>query len=320
MRSNVAESLRRHTRPSHTRVETKLNLLDPGLDTETLRSAVACLHSFWLGAEAGVASWAREHSALAARLDWSRRRRADLLAADLRLLGGIPAASAVVWTSRPTTADVLGWLYVAEGSTLGGAVIARHLQAIPAVRDRPLRSFTPYTEGPGPMWRAYLVELAEWTGVDEGRIERGRTGGRADLRRPGRVVRPVRGRGCRMSDSRRSCCRSERRSISTTAPASRSTSRAASSRAASSSQFASPISRSPRSRRTWSITSESRPTTPSAASCSAVIGKSAAATVARAAAVFGDLRERNPLDARVESTGRRSCSTRSCIVRAAACS
>jgi heme oxygenase (biliverdin-IX-beta and delta-forming) len=168
--SAVAESLRRQTRPSHTRVETKLDLLDPGLDTETLRSAVACLHSFWLGAEAGVASWAREHPALAARLDWSRRRRADLLAADLRLLGGIPAASAVVWTSHPTTADVLGWLYVAEGSTLGGAVIARHLRAIPAVRDRPLRSFTPYTEGPGPMWRAYLVELAEWTGVDEGRI------------------------------------------------------------------------------------------------------------------------------------------------------
>lgn len=171
MRTVAAESLRRHTEQSHTRVETKLNLLDPGLDHEGLRSVLACLHGFWLGAEPAVDGWAGREPELAARLDWPRRRRTGLLAADLARLGSPPSAPAEVWTAPPSTADVLAWLYVAEGSTLGGAVIHRHLRDVAAVRELDLRSFVPYAEGPGPMWRAYNAVLADWTGSDGPRIE-----------------------------------------------------------------------------------------------------------------------------------------------------
>jgi heme oxygenase len=65
------------------------------------------------------------------------------------------------------TADVLGWLYVSQGSTLGGAVLDRTLG-----KRFSARTFTPYVEGPGPMWRDYRALLAEWVGADEARCHR----------------------------------------------------------------------------------------------------------------------------------------------------
>jgi heme oxygenase len=74
-------------------------------------------------------------------------------------------------SAEPDTSEVLGWLYVSEGSTLGGAVIDRTLRALPEGAQLRLRTFTPYLEGPGPMWRDYLEFLSAWVGDDASRAD-----------------------------------------------------------------------------------------------------------------------------------------------------
>ena len=168
--ATVARLLKERTAEIHECVEARLDLTDPALDPARLRDVVVSLHGFWAGTEPALDSWAAAHPEHAAELRWRRRRRTERLAADVAALGGPvgPAAPAVF--DRPDTAAVLGWLYVAEGSTLGGAVITRALNRLdPGLR---LGFFAPYDEGPGPMWKAYQARLATWTGDDDLRAER----------------------------------------------------------------------------------------------------------------------------------------------------
>lgn len=124
--------------------------------------------AFWRVNEPVLGAALVDAPELSLAVDWSRRVRASVQASDLAALGAAPlAVGPVPVFASPTPADVLGWLYVSEGSSLGGAVIDRWLRAPhPGLR---LRSFTPYPEGPGPMWRAYLRALGAWVGDDPGR-------------------------------------------------------------------------------------------------------------------------------------------------------
>jgi heme oxygenase len=165
----TAGLLKQHTAPTHERVEAGLDLLDSTLTRARLRTVVERLYGFWAGTEPHLAAWLGDHPDLAARLDLPRRARCAVLRADLVRLGSPPADQAVaapVWTGG-SPAAVLGWLYVTEGSTLGGAVIDRRLRTLAGGHPR-LRSFTPYAEGPGPMWRRYLDVLENWTADDAG--------------------------------------------------------------------------------------------------------------------------------------------------------
>jgi len=172
VRSGVAQQLKQQTSTAHARVEAVLALADPDLSPDRLLSVLARFAGFWQGTERLVDEWAVAQPQLAAALTWPRRRRREVLRADLLRLGlsvreitALPEAPAVFVDLD--TADVLGWLYVSEGATLGGAIIDRTLRALPG-GDR-LRTFTPYLEGPGPMWREYLAVLAEWVGDDTDR-------------------------------------------------------------------------------------------------------------------------------------------------------
>ena len=166
----MARALKERTADLHECVESRLDLTDPALDAARLREVVTSLHGFWAGTEPGIDRWAADDPDHAAALQWSRRRRTARLARDVEALGGRPGPVAPAVVDRPDTAAVLGWLYVAEGSTLGGAVITRLLQRLdPSLR---LESFAPYDEGPGPMWKAYQATLEQWTGGDELRTER----------------------------------------------------------------------------------------------------------------------------------------------------
>lgn len=164
--------LKELTAADHARVEAALDLLDPALTSADLGRAVATLHAFWLASEPAIERWAHDHTALAARLRWPQRRRSAHLADDVRALGALGAPPAAVASALPAlagTADVLGWLYVAEGSTLGGALLSRVLVPLTDSLGVRLRSFAPYPDGPGSMWRDYLAVLAEWTDGDAAR-------------------------------------------------------------------------------------------------------------------------------------------------------
>jgi heme oxygenase len=159
----AADVLKSRTCEVHRRVEAGLNLLDADLRLERLMSVVRRLDAFWAGTVPAVDACLSATPELAERLDWQRRRRGEQAAF------GTAASIAPAVFASITTADVLGWLYVREGSTLGGAVIESHVSGLAG--KALLSSFAPYAEGPQPMWRSYLSALEEWTAGDDLRVE-----------------------------------------------------------------------------------------------------------------------------------------------------
>ncbi|RBY96020.1 heme oxygenase [Blastococcus sp. TF02-8] len=152
---DVLRLLRTGTAAEHDAVEKALDLLDPQLDRARLASALAAMHAFWVAAERGLDAWAARSPEAADALDWTRRRRADLFAQDLRTLGSEAVPDLPELPDVAGTDEALGRLYVLEGSTLGGTFIDRHLATLPALAGVRLRAFSPYGADTGAMWAAF---------------------------------------------------------------------------------------------------------------------------------------------------------------------
>ena len=146
----LSERLRRDTADAHQALESGLDLLN-GLTRPRLVRVLRRFASFHAGWEPAVAALLEEPAL------FEPRRRLPALRADLARLGAEPEQD--VW---PTPAWLHGrgaaWgsLYVVEGSTLGGQVIAR------ALRDAGLDGVT-YFDGrgrqAGPLWRELRARL-----------------------------------------------------------------------------------------------------------------------------------------------------------------
>ena len=124
-----------------------------------------------------LASLLRFHAALEPALaacpglgDWvpdlAARRKTDALKADLRSLGA--SEHEIEETASPTVpplpvegpADGLGALYVTEGATLGGRILARHLASSLGVdASTGAAHFLSYGEERGPMWQRYRAAV-----------------------------------------------------------------------------------------------------------------------------------------------------------------
>jgi heme oxygenase len=153
--ADVLRRLRTETAAEHRSVEETLDLLSPQLTRARLTDVLVRMHGFWRSAEAGLDAWAQAHRADAERVQWSRRRRSPLFAADLTALGAAPAGEPAL-PDVPDTDAALGRLYVLEGSSLGGVFIDRHLATLPQLAgDRRPSSFSPYGERTGAMWHAF---------------------------------------------------------------------------------------------------------------------------------------------------------------------
>jgi heme oxygenase len=171
--SPVAVVLEERTSDVHHRIEKMLDLAGPDLSTDRLRQVLERFAGFWQGSERSLDDWAAGEPALAARLSWSRRRRGEVLRTDLLRLGATVRQITALPEAPPVftvvdSAAALGWLYVSERATLGGTVIDVALQGRAGLH---LRSFAPYLEGPGPMWRSYLRCLRDWVADDDERLE-----------------------------------------------------------------------------------------------------------------------------------------------------
>lgn len=147
--------LRSGTAAEHADLERTLDLLDPALDRARLTGVLERMHGFWQAAEAGLDAWAARFPADARHVSWERRRRAGLFAADLTTLGAAGAPGRPELPAPAGTDDALGRLYVLEGSTLGGALIDRHLATVPGLAGLRLRAFSPYGAETGAMWHGF---------------------------------------------------------------------------------------------------------------------------------------------------------------------
>ena len=152
--------LRAGTAQEHDRLERSLDVVGLARAPEDYRRL---LEAFWgLYAEleprleSGLAEWA-------VLPGWSRRETLGWLADDLRDLGcdaeglrGLPRC-----TDLPVLADadsVWGCLYVVEGATLGGGVLATQLAGLPGV---PARFFTNYGDARGRRWHRFRRALGD---------------------------------------------------------------------------------------------------------------------------------------------------------------
>lgn len=93
--------------------------------------------------------------------DLAERRRLARIALDLQDLGsGIPTGSTPAVDANIALPDALGWLYVAEGSNLGGAVLfklARDRLQLHA--DFGARHLAAHADGAARHWRSFTAAL-----------------------------------------------------------------------------------------------------------------------------------------------------------------
>lgn len=109
----------------------------------------------------------------------AERQRLDQIAADLADLGaGVPQADGAPAFAPGAAVDVptaLGWLYVAEGSNMGAALLRKEAAKIGLSDHHGARHLAPAPEGPAAHWRAFVAGLdaAQLTDEEEERAVAG---------------------------------------------------------------------------------------------------------------------------------------------------
>ena len=151
--------LRNDTRPQHEALEQHAfnQALTAGtLTAPTTAHFLAKMYGFLVPYEAALQQHA---AAFSPGWELPERRRAHLILADLERPAanpGLPLCPAM--PPLHTRAQLLGAMYVVEGSTLGGQVITRQL----ARAGIPLRAyFTGYGPLTGPRWKTFCQLLTE---------------------------------------------------------------------------------------------------------------------------------------------------------------
>lgn len=160
--SALRERLKAETRAQHDAAERATRIADRTSDVRDYVPLVARLFGFYEAAEARLAA---AHGGALAGLRLEPRRRAPLLRRDLHALGlsaadieALPRCADLPDTSSPPAA--LGYLYVVEGSSLGGTLIARQLAARLGLRpETGAAFFSIYGDQVGARWHEFLTAL-----------------------------------------------------------------------------------------------------------------------------------------------------------------
>lgn len=153
--------LKEETRPSHDRIERdplSRGLVGAELSPRYYTMVLMAYYGLYTPMEARLATAADWH---AMGFDMDRRLKAPLLRADLEALGMPPAAltTAPRCAGLPRTPDLpaaIGCLYVLEGSTLGGQLIARHVErTLGYTAGSGGAFFNSYGAEVGPRWKEF---------------------------------------------------------------------------------------------------------------------------------------------------------------------
>jgi heme oxygenase (biliverdin-IX-beta and delta-forming) len=154
------QRLREETRAAHDAIESDLEAARAYASLDRYRVLVTRFFGFYAAWEPQVAS------ALADEDFFAPRRKLHLLERDLACLGYDADAVRALPRCRdlpplPGLPEALGSLYVLEGSTLGGQVIAHRLERSLGLADgRGYAFFRSYGREVAAMWRAFGERLA----------------------------------------------------------------------------------------------------------------------------------------------------------------
>ena len=147
---SILARLRETTAPAHEKLDAGVELERRLARHEDRIGLVQAFHAFHSASEALLRRW------LPAGHDLDARSRIASLEADLRALGAEPVAPSA--TTPADTSRALGWLYVVEGSSLGGRVIRRDLESR-GVDVVGLSFLDPYGAQVGARWRETVAFL-----------------------------------------------------------------------------------------------------------------------------------------------------------------
>jgi heme oxygenase len=152
--------LRTQTRINHQLLETQggfAKIMQPNITLSDYQSLLALLYRFYASVEPALCS-------ALAPLPFSTiyRPRLKLIGDDLTKSGGhLPPPSEIQLPMR-SPAEILGTVYVLEGSSLGGQVICRHLQKTLGEKiNRALGFYTEIGTNAGKHWKSVGILLTQ---------------------------------------------------------------------------------------------------------------------------------------------------------------
>ena len=157
---SIHATLRRETAADHQRIESRLDLLNPALSVGEYRSVLRKFYGFYAPLERRL-----QGAAPTAEIGFAVPSRAALLARDLAALGEPTRtiAAAPHCSELPaveSAAQIAGCVYVTEGATLGGRVIARALaRSLGLSRDHGAGFFVGADAATGAAWKRTLAWL-----------------------------------------------------------------------------------------------------------------------------------------------------------------
>ncbi|HZB61212.1 MAG TPA: biliverdin-producing heme oxygenase [Microvirga sp.] len=155
----LLERLRIETRPAHDRIEKAVDFQRRTSSREAYRNLLCRFYGFHRAWEEDAAPLAPD------RTSFQRRCKSHLLARDLDALGMSPQEIIHLPRCRPlmplpAPAAVLGGMYVVEGSTLGGAVIAREVERrLGLTAETGCAYFRSYGRETASMWKSFGAAL-----------------------------------------------------------------------------------------------------------------------------------------------------------------
>lgn len=168
---NLLQRLKDETSQQHTETEAMLftpELMAGMLTPDQYGDLLRIHYQFHQALETALA----HHADFLAGYDWQERRKTPWLTADLdRLQCPLPPPVPGLFAGW-SGYELLGALYVSEGSTLGGRYIAKSLRRIPELQDEAVRGqfFTGYGEQTGAHWKAFGAFLLQRADTDHTRI------------------------------------------------------------------------------------------------------------------------------------------------------
>jgi heme oxygenase (biliverdin-IX-beta and delta-forming) len=152
--SRAIDRLRQHTRAAHAELDESLHLIDRLSSMRQRVGVLAGYHRFHVRAEAAIAPFL----AAIADLDFSARRRSQLIAAGIGIPGQNVLPDRDDGLGIVTRGEAFGAMYVLEGSSLGGRVILKELKRR-GVSLAGLGFLDPYGFNTTPRWRSFLAIL-----------------------------------------------------------------------------------------------------------------------------------------------------------------
>lgn len=166
----ILRQLKDTTSLQHRRLESRLDLLNRFSTVAEYKQLLTRFLGFYAAIEPPVAA---ALSGTKHDFDFAMRRKTPFLKLDLLALGLSQQEMDQVLLCQhlphiDTPAQAFGYLYVAEGSTLGGQILARHFaQTLGINKTNGAAFFYAYGDDTGKMWRGFQTAINDFAATDQ---------------------------------------------------------------------------------------------------------------------------------------------------------